>query len=329
MELEDVVVYESNVAYQTHKEFTQYKDCSREMVPTEAGNYNKNNNGFKMNTKLLRIKKLLIAMILLVVVLAAIILTAIILSTLSYGRSQANKESLIGFQLDESIQKKLISLQFQLYYGAGQWHRITFLNMTGPSQQCPPVWREYNNDRIRACGRPTISTGSCATKYYFASHQYCNSRVCGRVIGYQVVSPDAFARPYTEKIDFDGVNITRGAKRNHIWSYVAGFSESATNFNCPCSTTNSSSSPPSIGKNYYCESGNPRNTFNNNQIFPNDPLWDGQQCEGTCCNGTNSPPWFSVQLPAPTTDAIEVSICADESTDNEDTPIELLEIYIQ
>ena len=42
-----------------------------------------------------------------------------------------------------------------------------------------------------------------------------------------------------------------------------------------------------------------------------------------------SPPWFSVQLPAPTTEMIEVSICADESTDNEDTPIELLEIYVQ
>ena len=66
-----------------------------------------------------------------------------------------------------------------------------------------------------------------------------------------------------------------------------------------------------------------------NQIFNNDPLWDGQQCEGTCCTGTNSPPWFSVQLPAPTTDTIEVSICADEGTYNEDTPVQLLEIYVQ
>ena len=295
-------------------------------MPTEA-NYSKNNKTLNGFTKLLRIKKLLIAMILLVVVLAATTLTAIILSALSYGQSQANKESLIGFQLDESIQKKLISLQIQLYCGAGQWHRIAFLNMTDPSQQCPSAWREYNNDRIRACGRPTTSIGSCATKYYFASHQY--SQVCGRVIGYQVASPDAFARPYTEKIDFDGVNITRGAKRNHVWSYVAGFSESATDYNCPCSTTDSPDPPLSIGENHYCESGNPTNRFQDNQIFPNDPLWDGQQCEGTCCIGTNSPPWFSVQLPAPTTDTIEVSICADESTDNEDTPIELLEIYVQ
>ena len=47
----------------------------------------------------------------------------------------------------------------------------------------------------------------------------------------------------------------------------------------------------------------------------------------TCCNNTMTPPWFSVELPAPTTDMIEVSICADEPTNNEDTPIELLEIY--
>jgi hypothetical protein len=42
-----------------------------------------------------------------------------------------------------------------------------------------------------------------------------------------------------------------------------------------------------------------------------------------------SPPWFSVQLPTRTTDRIEVRICADESTSNEDTPIQLLEIYVQ
>ena len=66
-----------------------------------------------------------------------------------------------------------------------------------------------------------------------------------------------------------------------------------------------------------------------NQYLSDDPLWDGQQCEGTCCNGTNSPPWFSVQLLVPTTDMIVMSICGNESTDNEDTPIEVLEIYVQ
>jgi hypothetical protein len=67
-------------------------------------------------------------------------------------------------------------------------------------------------------------------------------------------------------------------------------------------------------------------------FFPDDPLWDGQQCddEGTCCTGANTPPWFSVDLPSPTSDDIEVRICGDEDTKyNEDTPIQLLEIYIQ
>ena len=56
--------------------------------------------------------------------------------------------------------------------------------------------------------------------------------------------------------------------------------------------------------------------------FDNYFLWDGQcSNEGTCCM-TKSPPWFSVELPSPTTDNIEVRICGNESSDNEDTPIE-------
>ena len=85
---------------------------------------------------------------------------------------------------------------------------MAHLNMSDPSQQCPSAWREYNIGGIRACGRPTNSTGSCATEYYFISHQY--SRVCGRIIGYQIANPDAFAHTHVQ-IDFEGVNITRGA----------------------------------------------------------------------------------------------------------------------
>ena len=60
-----------------------------------------------------------------------------------------------------------------------------------------------------------------------------------------------------------------------------------------------------------------------------DRLWDGEQCEGTCCSGTMSPPWFSVWLFSHTTDRIEVRFCADEITSNENVLIELLEIYVQ
>ena len=199
-------------------------------------------------------------------------------------------------------------LQTQLYCGPGPWNSVAYLNMTDPSQQCPPAWREYNTSGVRACGRPVTSVGSCSATSYFTGRQY--SRVCGRVIGYQVASPDAFKRVEHNDIDLDGINITRGAQRTHIWSYVAGLTQALSRYTCPCSTDNGQGSEPpsSIGDNYYCESGNPNSNFINH-LYTNDPLWDGQQCEGTCCNGTNSPPWFSVQLPAPTNDSIQVSIC--------------------
>jgi hypothetical protein len=64
-------------------------------------------------------------------------------------------------------------------------------------------------------------------------------------------------------------------------------------------------------------------------VYTNDRLWDGDQCEGTCCSGGKSPPWFSVQLPTLTTDRIEVRICSDQPTTDEDVLVELLEIYVQ
>ena len=204
--------------------------------------------------------------------------------------------------------------------------------MTDPSQLCPSAWMEYNTSGVRACGRPFNSTGSCAATVHLTGRQY--SRVCGRVIGYQVGSPDAFnVRPNSE-IHLDGISITYGTQRNHIQSYVAGLNEMGnlpTN-NCPCSSEQAKTPPSLIGDNYYCESGNPSNIWQPGTFYQDDPLWDGHQCEvdGTCCSDTShgSPPWFSVQLSAPTADVIEVRICGDEPTDNEDTPVKLIEIYM-
>ena len=212
--------------------------------------------------------------------------------------------------------------------GPGLWWRVAYLDMTDPSQQCPSAWREYNTSGVKACGRPANSTGSCATEFYCTNHQY--SRVCGRIIGYQVGAPDAFTNNFR---GLDGVIISHGVQQEHIWSYAAGLTENGTRYrayNCPCSTVAGSTQPPThIGEQHYCESGNPTNTFEVGQLYSSDPLWDGQQCEGTCCTGIKSPPWFSVQLPAPTTDIIEVSICCDQGTMDEDTPIKLIEIYVQ
>ncbi len=127
------------------------------------------------------------------------------------------------------------------------------------------------------------------------------------------------------------MSITHGSPHNHIWSYVGSYSEVTTHPNaCPCDYSNATQPQSFVGNNYYCESGNPNSDWQG-RVFPNDKLWDGEQCshEGTCCTGANTPPWFSVNLSSPTSDDIEVRIMGTESTANEDTPIELLEIYIQ
>ena len=127
------------------------------------------------------------------------------------------------------------------------------------------VHQSGGSGEIRACGRPTTSIGSCAMKYYFISHQY--SRVCGRVIGYQIRNLDAFHRFSNTQIELDGINIATGAQHHHIWSYVAGHTQEYLS-NCPCASNRAASPPQSVGNNYYCDSG--------------DTLWD--DVKPLCCS---------------------------------------------
>ena len=257
------------------------------------------------------------------VLLLLVTLASVALSVTTY-RQLTSEHSQVISQLSK-INIGCGVIEIQQHCGPGSWRRVAFLNMSDPSQECPSAWREYNTSGVRACGRPI--TSKCPATTYFTGYQY--SRMCGRVIGYQVATPDGFHTEDDNKNGLDGISITYGAQRNHVWSYVAGLYDTRNSSSaCPCSSEQAKMSPPSIGDKYYCESGNPSN-IRSDDLFSSDPLWDGQQCEGTCCTGTNSPPWFRVQLPAPTTDMIEVNICLDQRTDDEDTPVELIEIYVQ
>ena len=101
------------------------------------------------------------------------------------------------------------TLQLQYQCGGGTWYHIAHLNMSDPSQQCPPAWRNYNTSGVRACGRPSTFGESCSSTTYTTGRLY--SKVCGRVIGYQVVSPDAFLPDGgINQAYADGVSITYG-----------------------------------------------------------------------------------------------------------------------
>ena len=205
--------------------------------------------------------------------------------------------------------------------GTGGWTRVAYLDMTDPTEECPSVWREITSP-IRTCGRSTNGAGCDSVTYPTNGIQYSN--VLGRVVGYQFGSVDTFAGRPIDSYYLDGVSITRGMPRDHVWSFAA---ENRDNIKCPCSTTRTA--PSFVGDDYFCESGNAGSTFSN-VFYPNDPLWDGQGCGSnpTCCM-YNNPPWFCKQLPQATTDDIEIRLCASQEYTSEDTPIELIEIYIQ
>ena len=234
-------------------------------------------------------------------------------------------------ELKVNVLNLLLNVKSVPECGEGIWHQVAYFNMTDRSQQCPSAWRSITLDGIRVCKRPS---GGCPGTVYSVNRTY--SKVCGRVIGYQYGSPDAFATAGSRgstinQAYLDGISITQGNPRTHIWSYAVGATEngSCTNINCPCS--NSDQRPPSfVGNNYYCESAHQGDCWINDMFFSTDPLWDGQQCnnEGTCCTGTNTPPWFSVDLNT-SSDDLEVRICHDQDADDEGSFVQLLELYIQ
>ena len=220
----------------------------------------------------------------------------------------------------------------------GGWTRVANLDMTDPSQQCPDEFRLVNRTTapLRTCGRP--ATGCVSTTFPVHGIEY--SHVCGRVIGYQFGSPNAFDPYYVNRaltIDnsyVDGISLTHGLSTlQHIWTFAAAIDETrASSWVCPCTRpdrTYTGAVPPFIGQDYFCETGS-RGRYQDNTFYPDDPLWNGQGCGGTstCCS-FNNPPWFCKQLPQPTTDDIELRLCSDQEIDNEDTPLEIVEIYIK
>ena len=166
----------------------------------------------------------------------------------------------------------------------------------------------------------------------FSSNDKSYSRVCGRVIGYQKVSPDTFHPSHLHGLEgsyVDGVSITHGAvgSRQHIWSFAAALYESqyTADNRCPCNNE----APSFIENNYFCDSGNPDSSMFADIVYSDHPLWDSVGCGPTssCCQ-RNTPPWFCTALPRPTTDDIELRICNDESPDNEDTLVSFVDLNI-
>ena len=204
--------------------------------------------------------------------------------------------------------------------GPGLWRRVFYLNASRSDQSYPGQWNLVASP-IRGCAGADESCRSAFSDVINTAY----SKVCGRIIGEGAVLPDAFNRSQQINIEgnyLDGVSVTHGASgsRTHIWSFGAG--HGGVGARCPCDNSNRNIAPlplAEVGKNYFCD-----------RVDGLDPLWTGESCmnDNPCCSFHN-PPYFSVQLPAATTDRIELRICTDENFAVEPVSVLLAELYVQ
>ena len=184
--------------------------------------------------------------------------------------------------------------------------------MTDTAQLCPTHWALYDASiDSRSCVRPSVS--GCVSNY-FTTGDLEYDRVCGRADGIGFRTPDSYRLTHTTDRDswsiddpyVDGLSVTHGSPRQHIWTFVADYT--------PLRPVGIS--PPYVGDDYFCDASGDGN------------LWDGVDCPGSACCAFSSPPWFHKNLSRPTMDDIEVRICLDESNSNENVGIKLLEVYV-
>ena len=202
--------------------------------------------------------------------------------------------------------------------------RVAYVNMSQSGTTCPQGLTQKVLSGLTLCGRSDTSVGSCQSTF-FSSLGLNYSRVCGQLRGYQLGSPDAFyPSKYNSGHYVDGATITYGSgPRKHIWTYANG--NSLTWAQCPCNTGAANVVSSFVGSDYYCETGN-----NGNGATFNDTLWDGQQCvgeEAPYCTHPNMP-WFNKTLSETTTEDIELRLCQDQSTSDEDTLLQVVELFI-
>ncbi len=200
------------------------------------------------------------------------------------------------------------------------WRSVVSFNINNSrNSQCPNglLARESPS----SCIADFDGVGCTSVTYPINGSYSC---VLGKIHGYQLGTPDGFLqysfnRPVNATLNenyVDGVSLTHGREpRTHIWTFTAGSSDS-TPVDCGICFTNT---PSYIKTHYTCDVNNfcAFNTACTHNI-----LWhDSRQCVGS--------PIFHRQLPNMTSDDIDMRVCRDEDSGNENILFTNIEIYVQ
>ena len=199
---------------------------------------------------------------------------------------------------------------------------------------CPSPLQVIQINGMRLCQIASYKSG-CSSLIYPSPRPF--NRTLGMVRGYQKGTTDGFRAnrddgygindPYA-----DGVSITMGSPRKHVWTYVSGLT-SASNYpnnNCPCATTPGPSPPSFVGKNYYCSSAT--QNFPAQKVYTENPLWQEFTCtdyRDNCCANVGMP-WFYREFPTTQENVkFEIRICFNQPYSDEAILIDKLALYVQ
>lgn len=236
-----------------------------------------------------------------------------------------------------------------------QWTRIYGFNMSNKDENCPPNWQRTERHGLVGC--TSKINGGCSPIYIELGNTKFSS-VCGKVAGHQIAFPDAFAvqdSKYIDKLYVDGLSITFGSPKQHVWTYGVGASKGelygGTDGNCPCDK--GKPQPGFVGGHMYCDSGH-RNSLTADiqqhgvidtviysEVY-NHSLWTdtcGKNETSTCCGEVNDnvfPPWFrrddlrDLFSPKGYSNArFDIRLCAHEVDMQEGALITEFELYIK
>ena len=214
----------------------------------------------------------------------------------------------------------------------GGWMKIADYD-TSRGDDCPKGWNKITANSIAMCRSPSNNAGCYSSM--FSVHKVNYNKICGKVKGYQKGSPSAFigSTPSLDTLYVEGISITLGHPRKHIWTYAVGLSDDDNHgggiHNCPCAKHRGQAAPSFVESHYYCESGN-TGSFVASQYHTEDPLWDGSGClaYNNCCTNTDQP-WFFRQLVMKRQDDIEARLCTDQGFADEAVLVEQIQLYVQ
>ena len=181
-----------------------------------------------------------------------------------------------------------------------------------PGQHCPSNLALKTIGSNRLCQRTTNGPGCDSVIIPTGGQTY--TKVRGRIAGYTFNSPDAFRRlggTYNTIDDpyLDGVSITCGNPRSHVFSYAAaaaGIRHANPFYTCPeIGDATVTKQPQFVSNKYICAVAGDLKPVDNNCFFVV-PLWTTLgNCVGDCPDNLH----FRVTLDEPTTEDLELRIC--------------------